>query len=202
MKLQPKWLVHAIGEGVAAFRTEKYAMKEWDFMDCNLDRFLLYDFKGSTAFWGNNIEGYDYAQDETLKMPKKRVYKHLTPEEFWASEDYHVFHVNSTHYGNAYKFTKFLQNLIEEKKKEDLSYEQRVLQNLGELNLYNDYSKKYQNFTEPTIFKYNRASFLEEAEQSKGKKKDGKKAGKSPEGGDEYSVVIKPKTKLGEEFRL
>ena len=114
-----------------AYRNNHYALMEWDFMDSNLDRFLLYDFKGTTAFWGDNIENYDYEADQTPLRPKKRRYHHLTPEEFWNSEEPYKFHINGTHYCHAYKFRTWLVNLVEQKKQEAESYEQRLFSRLG-----------------------------------------------------------------------
>ena len=62
-------------------------MREWDFMDSNLDRFMLYDFKGSTLFWGDNVSDEEYEKNQLSLRPKERKFKRMTPEQFWASEE-------------------------------------------------------------------------------------------------------------------
>ena len=52
--VSPRAMVHVFGESVENFRNDTYSTKEWDFMDSNLDRFIVYDYKGTTEYWGEN----------------------------------------------------------------------------------------------------------------------------------------------------
>ena len=77
-------------------------------MDSNLDRFLVYDFKGTTAYAGPNDEKHDYTRDQSKIQPNKRKFRFLTPEEYWSTDEPQMFHICCTHYGNAWKFKKWL----------------------------------------------------------------------------------------------
>ena len=48
------------GRGFTANRNGKYSLKEWDFTDSNFDKFLIYDYKGTTNFWGENMDLQEY----------------------------------------------------------------------------------------------------------------------------------------------
>lgn len=50
----------AFGKGFTANRNGRYSLKEWDFIDSNFDRYLVYDYKATTAFWGENMEPEEY----------------------------------------------------------------------------------------------------------------------------------------------
>ena len=52
---------------------------------------------------------------------------------------------------------------------------------LGQFKLYNDYDQDYEDFTDPTVFKYNRAYYGEGSQ--KPSKKKGAKGAKT---GDQY----------------
>lgn len=51
----PKDMVHVFGDSVINSRNDNYSTKEWDFVDSNLDRFLVYDYKATTQYWGPNM---------------------------------------------------------------------------------------------------------------------------------------------------
>ena len=53
-KAAPKHIIHAFGDSIHNYRNGIYSTKEWDFVDSNLDKFLLYDYKGTTSYWGEN----------------------------------------------------------------------------------------------------------------------------------------------------
>lgn len=56
----PALVEKAFGLGFKAFRNGHYSTKEWDFTDSNYDRFLVYDYKGTTAYWGPNLHPAEY----------------------------------------------------------------------------------------------------------------------------------------------
>jgi hypothetical protein len=59
--LAPPALVEkAFGRGLTAFRNGHYSTKEWDFTDSNFDQFLVYDYKGTSEFWGPNKTPQEY----------------------------------------------------------------------------------------------------------------------------------------------
>lgn len=53
-KLSPVKMLHCFGESPNNFRNGAYSTKEWDFVDSNLDRFLIYDYKASLSYQGFN----------------------------------------------------------------------------------------------------------------------------------------------------
>lgn len=55
IKVAPKDMVHVFGDAVLNERNDNYSTKEWDFVDSNLDKFLVYDCKATTEFWGQNM---------------------------------------------------------------------------------------------------------------------------------------------------
>lgn len=59
----PALMEKAFGRGFTANRNGKYSLKEWDFQDSNFDRYLVYDYKGTTAFWGENMDPQEYEVD-------------------------------------------------------------------------------------------------------------------------------------------
>jgi hypothetical protein len=42
-------------------RNDNYSLGEWDFTDSNLDKFLVFDYKSSTEYWGENLSEAYYA---------------------------------------------------------------------------------------------------------------------------------------------
>ncbi len=57
----PKVMLHVFGDSINNSRNGIYSTKEWDFIDSNMDKFLVYDFKSSTSYWGENRPDYWYA---------------------------------------------------------------------------------------------------------------------------------------------
>lgn len=60
LQVPPALMEKAFGRGFTANRNGNYALKEWDFVDSNFDRFLVYDYKGTTSYWGENMEEEEY----------------------------------------------------------------------------------------------------------------------------------------------
>ena len=63
MSVAPKDMLHCFGESFDSERNGIYSTKEWDFVDSNLDKFLVYDYKSSTSYWGENKPDEWYAVD-------------------------------------------------------------------------------------------------------------------------------------------
>lgn len=61
IEVSPKDFIHCFGQSLGVTRNDNYSLGEWDFTDSNMDRFLVYDYKGSTDYWGENLpqEYYD-----------------------------------------------------------------------------------------------------------------------------------------------
>ena len=110
-----------------------------------------------------------------------------SPKEFWAeSERPHEFAVNCTEHAEWRKFRAWVFKKVEEAKNDNLSYDQKIIDMFGEINLYSDYDKKYELDTNYTVFKYSRKDF-----------NDAKWKPKSPQ-----DHLLKPATRLPEEFRI
>jgi hypothetical protein len=79
------------------------ATREWDFEDNDLSTFLLYDRN-----WKKCMR-HDGKPDATV-------------DDFWKSEEPHIFYVNSTRYADHRKFKKWIleQVLLKKKKKKYL----------------------------------------------------------------------------------
>lgn len=60
LSVPPALMEKAFGRGFTSNRNGRYSLKEWDFMDSNFDAFLVYDYKGTTAFWGENMVPEEY----------------------------------------------------------------------------------------------------------------------------------------------
>jgi len=56
----PALVEKAFGKGYRATRNGKYSTKEWDFTDINNDKFLVFDYKSTTEFWGPNLPAEEY----------------------------------------------------------------------------------------------------------------------------------------------
>lgn len=97
----PKAVKHIFGIGHPPESNGKHSTREYHFEDSNLDMFLVYDYKSTTAFWGDNDPK---RPNQDHLAPKRRKLDHLTPEEFWESEEPHSFRVNSTQYADKIKF--------------------------------------------------------------------------------------------------
>jgi len=55
IEVSPKDFVHCFGRSLGVTRNDNYSLNEWDFTDSNLDKYLVYDFKASTDYWGENL---------------------------------------------------------------------------------------------------------------------------------------------------
>lgn len=61
IEVSPKDFVHCFGRSLGVTRNDNYSLNEWDFTDSNLDKYLVYDFKASTEYWGENLPDEWYA---------------------------------------------------------------------------------------------------------------------------------------------
>jgi hypothetical protein len=55
IEVSPKDFVHCFGRSLGVTRNDNYSLNEWDFTDSNLDKYLIYDYKSSTDYWGENL---------------------------------------------------------------------------------------------------------------------------------------------------
>lgn len=129
--------------------------REFDFEDSNLDTFLIYDYKSTTEYLGNKKPSVNEKQTKT---------EYPTPEQFWNSDEPHMFRVNCNNYADFHKFRKWIITEVE-KRASEKSYEEKIIERFGPFELYNDYSKKFEIEKNPSVFKYDRTFYLE-----KGKK--------------------------------
>ena len=135
--MAPKTLLHVLGQSLDDTRNGLYSTKEWDFVDSNLDKFLIYDFKSSTSFWGENRSDEWYAANPKRKY-KFRKYPQVSEEEFWKSEAPHAFRVNCSKYAEWPKFKVWLEQLIESGKDTE-GWEEQVDLRFGEIDLMDDF---------------------------------------------------------------
>jgi hypothetical protein len=77
--------------------------REWDFTDCNLDKFLIYDWKLTQEFGGQPLPDYDYENQNHLR-PRQRKRVFPTEKEFWNFDERVDFYVNCTEYAEFRKF--------------------------------------------------------------------------------------------------
>ena len=61
IEVSPRDFIHCFGQSLGVTRNDNYSLCEWDFTDSNLDKFLVYDYKASTAYWGENLPDEYYA---------------------------------------------------------------------------------------------------------------------------------------------
>lgn len=194
LSVPPALMEKAFGKGFQANRNGRYAQKEWDFIDINNDRFLVYDYKATTDYWGENLEEWEY--EVSLSWPKrlrntkpKRFWTkpYPSPSEFWADyETSHDFKVNCTEHAEWRKFREWIYKRIEEAKNDPLSYHDKVIQKYGPIQTYSDFDTKYEIDTDYPIYKYSRKDFND----SKWKPKT------------QHDTQLKPAARLPEEFRL
>lgn len=57
--LQPKWVVHALGQGIIPLNNRLNSHREYVFEDNNLSKFILYEYR-NTSHYKKNIPDYDY----------------------------------------------------------------------------------------------------------------------------------------------
>jgi hypothetical protein len=160
--LAPKYLQKVFGKGKDPTKNAASTL-EYDFEDNNLDLFILYDFAATTQHWGPNRVDYDYNNQENIH-PRKRVKQWPTPEEFWNSEEEHLFRLNCSEYADFRKFKKWIISRVNEAKTKE-SFDESVKKVHGDFELFDDYSKKYEIKHDPAIFKYTMNYFLESGEK-------------------------------------
>ena len=68
VRAPPALFEKAFGKGFVAYRNGSYSTKEWDFTDSNNDTFLVYDYKGTQAFWGPNLPAEEYEVGRVLNL--------------------------------------------------------------------------------------------------------------------------------------
>lgn len=114
IQLQPKWVIHAFGKGIASVNNRLSSHREYVFEDNNLSKFILYEYRNTTHY-RKNIPDFDYENQEHLR-PEMRKTKRIEPEEFWQSEEYFEFRVNCTSYAEYMKFVAYIKDTIEQRK--------------------------------------------------------------------------------------
>lgn len=60
LRIPPALFERAFGKGFRSYRNGQFALKEWDFVDSNFDTYLVYDYKATTEFWGDNMVDEEY----------------------------------------------------------------------------------------------------------------------------------------------
>jgi hypothetical protein len=164
IEVAPALVEKAFGEGFNSTRNGRYATKEWDFTDSNLDQYLVYDYKATTRYWGPNLDPLEYERLRAIKQ--KRYWKEPRPTftEFWAeTEKTHTFFVNATDYAEFRKFKIWFMKRIEEAKNDTLSFEQKAVAKFGPIQDYADPSGTYQVDTDYSVLKYSRKDFAMDA---------------------------------------
>lgn len=60
IKAAPKDVQKVFGIGATAYRNDGKATYEYDFEDNDFSIFLVYDYKATTQFWGENLKDFNY----------------------------------------------------------------------------------------------------------------------------------------------
>lgn len=68
----PALVERAFGKGFKSYRNETYSTKEWDFVDVNRDRFLVFDYKCTQEYWGPNLLEEDYIVDFSNQVLERK----------------------------------------------------------------------------------------------------------------------------------
>ncbi|KRX05264.1 hypothetical protein PPERSA_00565 [Pseudocohnilembus persalinus] len=208
INIAPKIFKKVFGEGMPASKNENRSTREYDFEDNNGDYFLVYDWKATTEWHGNNQEGYDYENQDHI-YPKDRKIRYPTVEEFWESNEPFQFRVNCSRYADFRKFQRWILKEVEEKQNGP-SLDEIVLKKFGAINNYDDYNvKDYEIHQTPPVFIYNKSFWddKQQQEQESGKKKQKKKKDsqqKDVKQGQEdslpYHDQIKPSRQLDDKY--
>jgi hypothetical protein len=77
LQLQPKWVIHAFGKGLPPMNHGKSSNLEFSFEDNNFSKYLLYEYRNTTAYQPN-VEGYNYADQSQLPEKRRKVFR-LSP---------------------------------------------------------------------------------------------------------------------------
>lgn len=159
INVSPHDLRMAFGEPKVAYRnTITYSTGEYDFMDTNLDQFMIYDswvyekkIRNKRRYSSTSIyeEGDLNVQDERIK-------------KFWESKDKHEFRVNCSYYADFHKFKTFIYKEIERVKESGVSFEETAISKYGKFDLENEYNNEF-NYKEalelPTVYKVDKTFF-------------------------------------------
>lgn len=160
IEVPPALVERAFGEGLNSTRNGKYATKEWDFTDSNLDQFLLYDYKATTRYWGPNVDPLEYERLRAVKQ--KRYWREPRPTfaEFWQdSTTPHKFYVNATDHAEFKKFKIWFLKRIEEAKNDSQSFEEKAVAKFGPIQDFAAHDGQYRVDTDYSAFKYSRKDF-------------------------------------------
>ena len=147
-----------------------------------MSRYLVFDFRETTEYWGPNDPTFDYNSQEKVH-PRQRKIKRLTPEEFWALEEPRYLRVNYSRYANFRKFKLWIRKELEKNIDFDKEFEKKY----GGVETYDDYDKEYKLEREATVFKYNRSFYAD-------------KSGKVEE--LEFSDKLVPPKAMDDKFKL
>jgi len=184
LRVAPKALLKAFGEGFRAYRHGEFGTREWDFTDCNMDKFLVYDWKATQEFGGQPIPGYDYVNQIHLR-PKNRKRIYPTEMDFWNSDEKFDFFVNCSEYGEFRKFKYWFYREVSLAAEEEKSFEEKAFEKYGSMDSMDTYGKKYAKQTEFAVHKYNQTFFSGEKYEFK-----------------EWDKPVSRKAKPGEECRI
>lgn len=184
IRVSPKALIKTFGEGTRAYRHGDMGTREWDFTDCNLDKFLIYDWKLTQEFGGQPLPGYDYENQNHLR-PRQRKRVFPTEKEFWDFDERVEFYVNCTEYAEFRKFKYWFYREVRSAEADSKSFEEKCFDKFGAVDLMDTYGKTYKRETEFAVYKYDQRFFSGEGYQFQ-----------------EWEKPVEQRVKPGEETRV
>jgi len=167
---------HAVLELVPALLIKAFGFPEIDncqedisgqyiFEDVNHDIFVLYEFKQTTLFHGDNfpLKSYYELNEKRSKLRKEEILKKTIwpdPSVFWSTEYPKEFRLIYPPYADYRLFRQFLESKIEQAKNDKESYKDKLIKKFGPLALFDNYDEKYKINTEYTVYKHDYKKFL------------------------------------------
>ena len=122
------------------------------FEDCNLDSFILFDWKQTTLTWGENLPDEEYKNQDHI-MPLHRIRKFPSQEEFWASNEHQEFRYNFSKYAERRKFLRWILKEVDAEEVNDINDE--LDQKYGKFETYESLQRiGKEEIKTPTIYEY------------------------------------------------
>ena len=109
------------------------------------------------------------------------------PESFWLSDEPAEFRINGTEHCQHLKFKKWVEMQIEELKNEE-AFHTKVVSELGDIEMYNDFDKNYDLPEIESVLKFSKSDFYKNVKKWKPK--------------NDRDLPLKPAQRLEEKYRI